>query len=426
MTASKTSSKTSHPATPPTPIFDQAEYMPNPFATKHFNVQPFFGDEPIIEGAIEDYEFALKFLCSYLGSSATFNAYRRELERIIQWSWFIQKRSVIHLKREHIAAYIDFNRAPPESWIGTKNVARFLKRGDQRIKNPAWRPFVAGLSKVQTAMGQSPSTADYELSQSAVRASFSILSSFYNFLIQEGLTDANPVNLIRQKSQFLQREQRAAPVRRITNLQWSYVVDLTRELAEQNPIKYERSLFIICCLMGMYLRVSELVADERATPVMGDFRRDMDGNWWFYVTGKGNKNRMIAVSDEVMQALKRYRLYRGLPALPSQGETTPLVCKTGRKGAITSTRQIRALVQELFDLAFQKMHEENMGNDAEDLRAATVHWLRHTGISEDVKVRPREHVRDDAGHATMATTDKYIDSDLRERHQSGKKKHFFS
>jgi hypothetical protein len=51
-----------------------------------------------------------------------------------------------------------------------------------------------------------------------------------------------------------------------------------------------------------------------------------------------------------------------------------------------------------------------------------VHWLRHTGISEDVKIRPREHVRDDAGHASMATTDRYIESDRRERHASARKK----
>jgi hypothetical protein len=68
------------------------------------------------------------------------------------------------------------------------------------------------------------------------------------------------------------------------------------------------------------------------------------------------------------------------------------------------------------------MREDGLLSDAKELEAATVHWLRHTGISEDVKVRPREHVRDDAGHASMATTDRYIDSDLRERHFSGKKK----
>ena len=63
-----------------------------------------------------------------------------------------------------------------------------------------------------------------------------------------------------------------------------------------------------------------------------------------------------------------------------------------------------------------------MKDDALDLKESTVHWLRHTGISEDVRSRPREHVRDDAGHATMATTDRYIESDQRERHYSGKKK----
>lgn len=56
------------------------------------------------------------------------------------------------------------------------------------------------------------------------------------------------------------------------------------------------------------------------------------------------------------------------------------------------------------------------------LRSATVHWLRHTGISEDVKIRPREHVRDDAGHSSSAITDRYIDVELQARAQSAKNK----
>ena len=51
-----------------------------------------------------------------------------------------------------------------------------------------------------------------------------------------------------------------------------------------------------------------------------------------------------------------------------------------------------------------------------------VQWLRHTGISEDVKTRPREHVRDDAGHSSSAITDRYIDVELVERAKSAKKK----
>ena len=56
------------------------------------------------------------------------------------------------------------------------------------------------------------------------------------------------------------------------------------------------------------------------------------------------------------------------------------------------------------------------------MKEATVHWLRHTGISDDVKHRPREHVRDDAGHGSGAITDKYIDVNLKDRHRSAKNK----
>jgi hypothetical protein len=51
-----------------------------------------------------------------------------------------------------------------------------------------------------------------------------------------------------------------------------------------------------------------------------------------------------------------------------------------------------------------------------------VHWLRHTGISDDVKIRPREHVRDDAGHSSGAITDRYIDVELTARARSAKHK----
>jgi integrase len=165
-----------------------------------------------------------------------------------------------------------------------------------------------------------------------------------------------------------------------------------------------------------------LVADERSTPLMYDFQKDNDGNWWFHVTGKGNKSRIVTVSDAMLLALQRYRKSRGLAALPSPDDNSALIPKHGSKEPVASTRHIRKLVQDCFDATYQRMRADGMADEAEELRSATVHWLRHTGISEDVKTRPREHVRDDAGHTSMATTDRYIDSDLRERHASGKKK----
>jgi len=406
----------------PRPIFDNLATTANPFHQKIFDVVPLFGTADQVNGAVVDYEFSLKFLHSYTGSSATFNAYRRELERLLQWAWFIRCVAVTELKREDIEAYVTFAKQPPDSWIGLKNVARFKNVGGERLPNSAWRPYVVSLSKELVRAGVAPSIDQYQLSQSSLKATFSVLSSYFGYMIQEGVVEANPVALIRQKSKFIQKEQTHKPVRRISNLQWDFLLELAVKRADEHPQKYERSLFILNCLLGMYLRISEVVADERATPTMGDFQRDMDGNWWFHVTGKGNKNRIVTVSDEMLAALKRYRCYLGLPALPVAGEHTPLVGKTQGRGAVTSTRQIRSLLQELFDLAYEKMAIEGFADDAQDLRSATAHWLRHTGISEDVKTRPREHVRDDAGHASMATTDKYIDSDLRERHASGRRK----
>lgn len=89
---------------------------------------------------------------------------------------------------------------------------------------------------------------------------------------------------------------------------------------------------------------------------------------------------------------------------------------------MTSERPIRRLVQEYFDLAAEKLITNGEQHEADLLQSATVHWLRHTGISDDVKHRPREHVRDDAGHSSSATTDRYIDVELIERAKSAKHK----
>ena len=79
-------------------------------------------------------------------------------------------------------------------------------------------------------------------------------------------------------------------------------------------------------------------------------------------------------------------------------------------------------MQRCFDQAIEDLQKDGFNEEAESLLTATVHWLRHTGISDDVKIRPKEHVRDDAGHSSSAITDKYIDIELRERHRSAKAK----
>jgi site-specific recombinase XerD len=341
---------------------------------------------------------------------------------LLQWAWRIEQASVLTLQREQIEEFIRFCLKPPVAWIGAKNVSRFSYQDAVRVANEAWRPFVVSVPKLAFREGYEASIKQYCPSQSAVKAMFTALSSFYGYLVQEGLVSSNPVGLIRQKSKFVRKDHQQPIVRRISNLQWDYVLETAEMLAESSPDKHERTLFIMNCLFAMYLRISELVADERSTPVMGDFRKDRDGHWWFHVTGKGNKDRTITVCNDMLTTLKRYRSHLDLSPLPAISEPIPLVARTKGNGPVTSTRHIRSIVQRCFDAAYQRMKDDGLENDALDLKTATVHWLRHTGISEDVKVRPREHVRDDAGHSSMQTTDRYIESDLRERHESGRQK----
>ena len=391
-----------------------SQWLNHCFARTKTDVPPF---------AAKDYQMALNFLYSYRGSTDTFGAYRRDLERLLQWSWFVRHQSVLKHKREDIEAFIEFCLKPPKRWMSLKKEVRFNKLHGEKIPNPEWRPFEAHVSKKDHKAGVERDKSKYQFSQPALKVMFGILSSFYNYLLQEQVIQANPFVLIRQKSKFLQKEAKTQVIRRLSNKQWETVINVAKEKAVQNP-SYERTVFILSCLFGMYLRISELAASPRWTPTMGDFFKDAEGHWWFKTIGKGNKARQIAVSDAVLGALQHYReKYLKLSPLPSLNEKTPLIPHLRNPNKpITHDGPIRHLVQNCFDQAADALESEGKQEEANGLRVATVHWLRHTGISEDVKHRPREHVRDDAGHSSGAITDRYIDVELRERANSAKQK----
>lgn len=368
----------------------------------------------------QEYELTRQFLLSYAGSQDTFTAYRREVERLLQWTWLILKKTLKDISRNEIRDYLHFVNHPPKSWITTKNIARFIVRDGERKFNPAWRPFVVKVSKAKHWEGQSADKNDYQLKNRSIAALFAVLSTFFTYLQQEEYVSVNPVTLVRQKSRFIQREQTRRVTRKLSHLQWQTVIDTAEKTADKD-VRYERVLFLMSAFYLLGLRISELAETPGRIPKMGDFAPDKHGLWWFTTVGKGNKIRDVAVPDAMLNILKRYRLSCNLSALPARDEPTPLLSKERGRGGL-GTRQIRNLVQSCFNNAIDQLHKAGKEDEAQDLSYATVHWLRHTAISADIQDRPREHIRDDVGHENATTMDKYIDTDRLARHASAKNK----
>ncbi len=364
------------------------------------------GTAPLPAYVVEaDYTITRQFLLAYRHSPDTFHSYRRDVDRFLQWVYLIARMELTQIGPQDIEAYVLHCKRPPATWIATKMVARFVERQGALVPNPDWRPYVAKVTKEARQRGIAPSIKGYHLSDAGVQATLRILSTFYTFLEMEGYLPFNPVKRLRQKSRLVKVHQTQAPIRRLSEVQWDTVIETAAQMAELDP-RHERTLFMMSALYGMYLRISELADTPLWTPQMNHFYKDSDDHWWFKTVGKGNKERHITVSNDMLAALKRYRASLNLSPLPSLSDTAPLIPKQKGHGGVSSTRQLRAIVQQCFDAAIQRLVDDGMTADADGLRAATVHWLRHTGISDDVKQRPREHVRDDAGHSSSATTDR--------------------
>jgi site-specific recombinase XerD len=391
----------------PKPIFDTLE---------HLSLSPpSFLKEMSIVGIDKEYTICLEFLKTYSYSKETFNVYRREVERLLQWSWYVNQGLLKNLTNASIRAYIEFVENPPSVWVGTLSTQRFIIKGGVRIPNPRWRPFLMKSGK--RLLRQTKPKGQYELSHVSIDLIVSVLRSIFTFLQQEGYIEHSPVDAMRRRAR---RQQRNRVTRRLSNIQWEYVVKAAEKLASFNK-KYDRSLFLISALYLLGVRISELSHSKERPALMGNFAPDKRGLWWFTTIGKGNKMRDIAVPYELLTALKRYRESMGLVPLPMRDEATCIFpsCKgTGGLGA----RQIRSLVQEVFDKAILQLQKDSKLDEALDLSNATVHWIRHTTISNDVEFRPREHIRDDVGHENPATLDKYIDIDRIERHKSAQLK----
>ncbi len=342
-------------------------------------------------GAQTDREAVAAFLAEYKDSPATFRNYRKEVERLLLWAVLERGKALSDLDRGDFALYAAFlaDPQPRERWCGPK-----VGRGSGRYSE-AWKPFVGPLSS------------------SAQKTALVIVNSMMNYFVQAGYLAGNPLGLIRRRGRNtdISGSRRKVLARTFDDEQWNAIVDAldampTNTVPER--IEAERLRFMIALLHFLSLRISELASHR-----MGDFVR-VRGVWRFYVTGKGNKEAEIPVSDVLLDALQRYRVHLGLSPWPSPDDKHPLVCSIDRLTRI-GTRRISQILKHFLENVAIKLGDSHK---ADALCRASAHWFRHTSLTRQVdKGIPLTHVKANARHSKLDTTMLYVHTDDEDRNR---------
>jgi site-specific recombinase XerD len=353
-----------------------------------------YGTRPQI-AAQTDVDAIKAWLARFIETQATFDTYRKESERLLLWSTTELRKPLSSLTHEDLLLYRPFlaDPQPAQRWVMT---GRKVARSD-----PRWRPFAGPLSPASQ------------------RQAFVIVNTLFAWLVNAGYLAGNPLSLSRQ------RARKATPrvTRFLEDDLWQAVktsIDaMPRDTAREQE-HYARVRWLISLLYLMGLRISEVVSN----PMGGFFRRrDRDGQdrWWLAVTGKGDKERLLPATTELMAELSRYRRHYGLAALPYGGETTPLLLPIGGTQRTLTRGAVHLIIKQVFDNAIGYLQSTGEAREraTKRLRQASAHWLRHTAGSHmmDGQVDLR-YVRDNLGHESISTTSQYLHADDDDRHRA--------
>jgi integrase/recombinase XerD len=340
-------------------------------------------DDPITE-AQTDVEIAREFIANGELSAKSIANTQKELYRFLTWCREVAKKSLAQLNVADLNAYKDFLRDPPPDWISKTKWPR---------NDPRYRPFTGPLSD--------PSR----------RQAMIAVKGLLAFAEQTGYLRRNPGALV--------RNVRAPQASRITRYLTPEAIALavatvSRRLPDSPAAlrRRERDRFLLIAFAHTGARLNELVSAN-----MGALYAD-GGRWWIDVLGKGNKPRRLPVPDEMLYAFRQYREAFGLPAHTARADRMPLVLSSRSRTVKRLTDEAAAeALKGIFAEAASAATQAGEADIAASLRHASVHWLRHSMLTNHANNGVQlKTLQDTAGHANIATTAGYLHKTDNERH----------
>jgi len=372
-----------------------------------------------------DLTLSFQYLLDYTGTAGTYNRFRGEIQRFLNYLWIIAGRTLDQVDAEVIEYYFQFLRTPPGTWVAPNIAPGFSNHASERLVNPKWRPFTSQRSQGKT----------YSASPASIKSSRVALSSYFRFLMVRRVLLEDPFLQVRKRETKATSgallEQAEPSVRRYTDWQWSYIRETIESAANQNT-KYERHLFVIITMKSLFLRVSELavrpIEGEPRLPTFRDFKKNVSKGgayWTFYVFGKGDKGRTITCPDAYMTYLKRWRQHLNCDThLPLPNDSRPIL--PSKRGGGLGARQVERTCEEAVMLAVKRMSDEGLQSESDQLKAiaSETHYLRHTGASQAIEAGADiRHISEELGHASAAFTEQvYVNADQDRRRAAGQQR----
>ncbi len=336
--------------------------------------------------ASNDLDAVQTWLAEFHDSPQTLRTYRKEAERLLLWAIMERGKPLSSLTREDCLRYEAFlaDPQPRDRWCGPK-APRFSGR---------WRPFMGPLSPASCKMA------------------LLIINALFSYLVKAGYLAGNPLALARRRSRGHQ------PLREIERFleqdQWQALLaaieDLPRD-TERARQHYARARYLVALLYLLGPRVSEVAGHTMSSFVQ------VRGRWWWQVTGKGQKEARVPVNQDMLEALREYRRFHGLPPLPAPDETIPLVLNL--KGATgIGDNMIYRIVKMLVAKGAARLQADDP-HQAEKLRRASTHWFRHTSITHQADAGINlQFLQRNARHARIDTTGLYLHAEEKEWHEN--------
>ena len=328
--------------------------------------------------AQNDFEAIGLWLKRFDSSPHTRTNYRKEIERLYLWS-INRGMAISDLTLDDMEDYKKFlqDPQPKEEWCGPP-----IGRDD-----PNWRPFSG------------------KLSPSSRNQSLTILSSGFTFLVEMGYLKYNPLKLIFKRDLRQQINKTGKIDRYLEHDLWNFLWDYIKNYQptdDKDKAIHQRRIFLFRILYLLAPRLSEVAQHS-----MGSFLQER-GKWWWEVTGKGNKTAKIPVPMAMIAALKEYRVFLGLSPLPRPGDSTPLIPSLDDTNKRVSSKMIYLIVKDSLSQAATKL-EKVSPHQAEKLRKASTHWMRHTSLTHQAdKGIDIRHLQATARHASITTTQRYL------------------